>query len=197
MASASSGAAQNSAQARVTLLGDLAKSEADVALRREELVKSQQLATQHRIVAPVDGTVAQLSIHTEGGVVQAGKPIMAIVPKGGPLVAEVTLLNRDIGFVQEGQAVAVKLEAFPFTRYGTIPGKVLTISSDAVIDEKLGPVYVARVRLARDTIDRGDKVVPILPGMVAMADVKTGRRSFMSYLLSPIEQARREAARER
>jgi len=109
----------------------------------------------------------------------------------------VKLLNSDVGFVQEGQEVAIKLEAFPYTRHGTIKGKVLSISSDATVDDKLGPVYVTRVALDKTTIDRGDKVVAILPGMVATADIKTGRRTFMSYLLSPIEEAGMEAARER
>jgi hemolysin D len=74
---------------------------------------------------------------------------------------------------------------------------VLSIGSDAVIDEKLGPVYVIRIALAPTTVDRGDRLVPILPGMVAEADIRTGRRSFMSYLLSPIAQAGREAGHER
>jgi len=196
-ASASSTAAQNSAQLRAELLSQLTKAESDVALRREELVKAERRANLQTMVSPVEGTVAQLSIHTEGGVVEAAKPIMAVVPSGGQLVAEVKLLNSDIGFVQEGQEVAIKLDAFPFTRHGTIRGKVLSISSDATIDDKLGAVYVTRVALSKSKIDRGDKVVPILPGMVATADIKTGRRSFMSFLLSPIEAAAQEAARER
>lgn len=195
--SASSGAAQTSAQLRADLLSQLTKAESDMVLRREELVKAERRANLQRLVSPVDGTVAQLSIHTEGGVVEAAKPIMAVVPSGGTLVAEVKLLDSDIGFVQEGQEVAIKLDAFPFTRHGTIKGKVLSISSDAVVDEKLGPVYVTRVALSTSKIDRGDKEVPILPGMVATADIKTGRRSFMSFLLSPIEQAGMEAAHER
>ncbi len=78
-----------------------------------------------------------------------------------------------------------------------INSKVLGISSDAVIDEKLGPVYITRIALSRSTVDRGDREVPILPGMVAISDIKTGRRSFMSYLMSPIQEARLEAGRER
>lgn len=196
-ASASAGAAQTSAQLRADLLSQVNKAESDVVLRREELVKAERRSSLQRLVAPVDGTVAQLAIHTEGGVVEAAKPIMAVVPSSGQLVAEVKLLNSDIGFVQQGQEVAVKLDAFPFTRHGTIKGKVLSISSDAVVDEKLGPVYITRIALSKTKVDRGDRVVPILPGMVATADIKTGRRSFMSYLVSPIDQARLEAGRER
>lgn len=196
-ASAASGALQTSAQSRAEVLAALAKAESDAAVRREDLVKTTRRATLGRIVSPVDGTVAQLAIHTEGGVIEAAKPIMAIVPAHGRLVIEARLLNRDIGFVSEGQLVAIKLEAFPFTRFGTVPGHVLSIASDAVVDDKLGPVYVTRIALDRTTVDRGDRAVPILPGMAAEADIRTGRRSIMSYLLSPIAEAGLEAGRER
>ncbi len=196
-ASAASGAAQTYAEARQLLLGELAQAEADVALRREEYAKSQRRSTLSRITSPVDGTISQLSIHTEGGVVEPAKPIMAIVPVSDRMVVEASLLNRDVGFVSVGQEVQVKLEAFPFTRYGTIPGRVTSIGSNAVVDERLGPVYPIRIALSRNSIERGDRSVPILAGMAATADIKTGRRSFMSYLLSPIEEARLEAVRER
>lgn len=196
LASAGSASAQSRAEARAKVLTDLAKAQAEASLRTEELVKSQQRSRLQRLVSPVDGTVAQLSIHTIGGVVESAKPIMVIVPDGGNLVAEVKLLNKDAGFVRSGQAVAVKLEAFPFTRFGTVPGRVETISSDAVEDERLGLVYEARVRLDRTQINRGDRVVPLTPGMAVTADVRTGRRSIMSYLISPIDKARQEAGRE-
>lgn len=188
---------QSRAEARAKVLGDLAKAQGEASLRAEELVKSQQRSRLQRLVAPVDGTVAQLAVHTVGGVVEAAKPIMVIVPRDGNLVAEVKLLNRDAGFVRAGQSVAVKLEAFPFTRYGTIPGHVETISSDAIEDERLGLVYSARVRLDRTNIDRGDRTVTLGPGMAVTADIRTGERSIISYLISPIDKARREAGRER
>lgn len=196
MSGAASSMLQGKAEARSRVLTDLAKAQAEASLRAEELVKSQQRSRLQQLVSPVDGTVAQLSVHTVGGVVEAAKPIMVIVPKGGSLVAEVKLLNRDAGFVRVGQSVAVKLEAFPFTRFGTIPGRVETISSDAIADEKLGLVYAARIRLDRLQIDRGDKTVSLAPGMAVTGDIRTGNRSILSYLLSPIDEVRQEAARE-
>lgn len=128
---------------------------------------------------------------------RSAKPIMVVVPAGGMLVLEARVLNRDAGFVREGQRVAVKLEAFPFTRYGTIPGTIESVSSDAVEDEKLGLVYTVRVALSSNSIERGDARVSLTPGMAATADIKTGRRSILSYLISPIDEARLEAGRER
>jgi hemolysin D len=195
------GAASNSvkarADARSALLDELVKSTAEMRLRQDELVKTTQRATLQALRAPVTGTVGQLSVHTEGGVVEAAKPIMTVVPGDGKLVAEVKLLNRDAGFVSVGQKVGVKLDAFPFTRYGLIQGHVLGVSPDAVDDEKLGPVYVLRVALDRTRIARGDRDVAVTPGMMVTADIVTGDRSFFSYLTSPIDEARKTALRER
>ncbi len=205
MARAGSSANQSRSQARARILDQLTKADAEADLRREELIKATKRSSLQRLLSPIDGTVTQLAVHTIGGVVEPAKPIMVIVPKGGALVAEVKLANKDVGFVRVGQAVAVKLEAFPFTRYGTVPGRVEWISADAVEEERspsaksLGPglVYTVRVSLKRKTIMRGDEQVSLSPGMSATADIRTGRRSIMSYLLSPIDEARLEAGRER
>jgi len=197
MASSGSGGARNRAEARAKVLGDLAKAVSDARLRREELVKSTQRSSLQRLVAPVDGTIAQLAVHTVGGVVEATKPLMVVVPSGGRLIVEARVLNKDMGFVSVGQKVAVKLEAFPFTRYGTVPGVITGIGSDAIEDEKLGLVYPVRVKLSRSTIARGDAEVALTPGLAATADIKTGWRSILSYLVSPIDEARLSAGRER
>lgn len=188
--------AQAREQARQTALADLAKAQSEAMLREEELTKARQKSHLQRLLAPVDGTVQQIAVHTVGGVVEAVRPLMVVVPYGA-LTVEAKVLNKDAGFVRKGQDVAVKLEAFPFTRYGTVPGRIVSIATDAVDDRKLGPVYVARIALLQSTIDRGDRVVPLAPGMTVTADIRTGQRSIMSYLISPIDKARREAGRER
>jgi len=91
----------------------------------------------------------------------------------------------------------VKFDAFPFTRYGTIPGTIREISSDAVADPKLGLVYIARIALARETIDRDGEAVALTPGMSATVDIRTGRRSIASYLLGPVARRASEAGHER
>jgi hemolysin D len=197
MASTGSDGTRNRAEARARVLSDLAKAESDASLRREELIKSSRKSSLQRLLAPVNGTVAQLAVHTVGGVVESTKPIMVIVPSDGALVVEAKVLNKDMGYVAIGDMVAVKLEAFPFTRFGTIPGRIETVGSDAVEDEKLGLVYTVRVRLGRASVDRGDKTVPLTPGMAVTTDIRTGRRTILSYLVSPINEARLQAARER
>jgi hemolysin D len=188
---------QSTAEARARVLADLAKAESDARLRTEELTKAANRSSLQRLVSPVDGTVTQLAVHTVGGVVEAAKPIMVIVPARGRLVAEVAIANRDVGFVGPGQPVALKIEAFPFTRYGAVQGRLEQISSDAVQDEKRGLIYTARVALDRATIQRDGATIALTPGMAVTADIRTGRRSLASYLLSPIDEIRTTAARER
>jgi len=197
MAGASSGIVQSRAEARARVLTDLAKAESDAKLRREELAKATQKSSLQTLVSPVSGTVSQLAIHTVGGVVEATKPVMVIVPDGGALVADVRILNRDVGFVKVGQPVAVKLEAFPFTRYGTLTGTIQSVGSDAIEDEKLGLVYPARVALDRKSTPRQGNLIKAVVGMQTTADIRTGRRSILSYLFSPIDKASHEAGRER
>lgn len=197
IAAAGGSGRQSDAQARSRILADLARAEGEARLRREELTKAARRSGLQRLLSPVDGTVTQLSVHTIGGVVEPAKPIMVIVPSGGRLVAQVAVANKDVGFVTVGQPVTVKVQAFPFTRYGTIPGRVEQLSSDAVQDEKLGLVYTARIGLERETIERDGRRVPLSPGMAVTADIRTGRRSLADYLISPIEEAGSSAARER
>ncbi len=188
---------QSTAETRARILADLAKAESDARLRKEELTKATKRGSLQRLVSPVDGTVTQLAVHTVGGVVEAAKPIMVIVPARGKLVAEVMIANKDVGFVRAGQPVALKVEAFSFTRYGAVPGRLEQISSDAVQDEKRGLIYTARVTLDRATIVRDGRAIPLTPGMAVTADIRTGRRSLGSYLQSPIDEIRTTAARER
>lgn len=196
MEAASAQQTEGGSQARVKLLGDLAQAEDDVKLRRQELVKALQQSRLQVLKSPVDGTVAQLEVHTVGGVVEPAKTIMTVVPTRATLVADVKILNRDIGFVRVGQTVAVKLEAFPFTRYGALTGRIQRISAYAMADDKLGLVYPARVLLERPLSGRGSAIDPGA-GMQVTADIHTGQRSILSYLLSPIDRAVGEAGRER
>jgi hemolysin D len=197
LASAGSGAAVSRAQARARILTDLLRAESEEKLRREELVKGEQRVQFRQLTAPVSGTVAQLAVHTIGGVVEAAKPVMIVVPDGDTLVADVLIPNRDVGYLRKGQTVAIKLDAFPFTRHGTVPGKIETIASDAVEDDKIGPAYRVRVKLMRSYVTRDGEKINLTPGLSATADIQTGKRSIMSYLISPIDKATNEAARER
>jgi hemolysin D len=102
-----------------------------------------------------------------------------------------------VGFVRVGQEAAVKLDAFPFTRYGTVPARVRSISRDAVQDKELGPVYIATIMLEHATIEADGRQFAFTPGLAATADIRTGTRRIISYLLSPLQSTIAQAARER
>ena len=99
--------------------------------------------------------------------------------------------------MKEGQPAEIKLEAFPFTRYGSIQGKILDLSNDAIQDENLGPVYTARVSMARSSMRVDGKEVKLTPGMTATVDIKTGQRRIMEFILSPLLRYQQESLRER
>lgn len=189
--------AQTREQARGTALADLAKAEAEAILRREEVTKATQMNRFQRLVAPVDGVVQNMEVHTLGGVVEAAKPLMTVVPAKGALEVEARILNKDVGFVRLGQEAAVKLEAFPFTRYGTVPGRVRSISRDAVQDKDLGLVYIATITLDRSYVDADGWRYGLTPGLAATVDVKTGTRSIISYLISPLQTSIAQAGHEK
>lgn len=187
--------AQSREQARQQALGDLAKAQNEVILRGEELTKARRKSRLQRLLAPVDGTVQQLALHTLGGVAEPVKPLMIIVPEGS-MIVEARVLNKDAGFVHSGQSAAVKLEAFPYTRYGTVPGRIVSISRDAIQD-KSGPYYLARIALLKTSVRTEDGPRSVSPGLSTTSDIRIGTRSIISFLVSPMTALRSEAGRER
>ncbi|MBF7683989.1 HlyD family type I secretion periplasmic adaptor subunit [Acinetobacter sp. B5B] len=161
-----------------------------------ELLKSQQRQQLMQITAPVDGTVQQLATHTLGGVVTAAQPLMTIVPKDR-IEVEAIVPNKDIGFVHEGQDVVVKVESFPYTRYGYLTGKVKSVSFDSIENKDLGLVYSAIITLDQDSLNIDGKMIRVDAGMNVSAEIKTGKRRVISYLLSPLQTKVDESMRER
>ncbi|MGE8100995.1 HlyD family type I secretion periplasmic adaptor subunit [Pseudomonas fluorescens] len=163
----------------------------------QELAKARYQETLTSLKAPVDGTVQQLAIHTVGGVVTPAQPLMVIVPTDQPVEVEAMLENKDVGFVRAGQPVTVKVETFTFTKYGTVDGEVLSVSNDAIDDEKRGLIYSSRIRLNTDHLMVNGQRVALSPGMSVTAEVKTDQRRVIEYFLSPLQQHVDESLRER
>jgi hemolysin D len=191
---------------------ELSNAQEKTGLSREEVTKSARRQEFAQLRAPVSGTVQQLVISTIGGVVQPAQALMIIVPDDAAVVVEANIMNKDIGFIREGQPVRVKLEAFNFTDYGIIPGVVESISRDAIDMSQPGSqpqrdsngrptqqglVYATRIRLTQRTIRVRGREQVIGPGLAVQAEIKTGERRIIDYLLSPIAQAMDEAGRER
>lgn len=181
---------------RITLDAQ-SQAEQKAAELKQELIKNAQREKLLRLTAPVDGSVQQLAVHTVGGVVTPAQALLVIVPKDNPLEVEAWIENKDIGFVYPNQEAEIKVETFPYTKYGTIPAKVLSVANDAVNDEKKGLGYQARVLLQHSTIQVENKTVNLSPGMAVTVEIKTGQRRVIEYFLSPLLQYGHESLRER
>jgi hemolysin D len=195
-------------------LKELSEAETQASALDQELRKAEERQRLKSITAPVAGTVQQLTVHTLGGMIQPGQGLMAIVPDDSGIEIEAMVQNQDIGFVAEGQEAVIKLEAFPFTRYGTVPGKIKVVSEDAISggqqqegqpsdarSAKGGApnqlFYAARVTLDQTMMDVDGKKVNLTPGMAATVEIKTGKRKLIEFLLSPLMKMKDEAGRER
>ena len=196
-------------------LGKMVQKENGLA---ETLVKAEQKAKLQALKAPVDGTVQQLAVHTIGGVVTPSQELMVVVPANSRLEIEANIPNRDIGFIQAGQEAEIKVDTFNFTKYGLIHGHVLSVSQDSIKRQKPSDpakeksassvadtsepqgqemVYQARISLDQTDMLIDGKRVQLSPGMAVTAEIKTGSRSVLSYLLSPILRFHQESMRER
>lgn len=185
------------ADTREQTLDGLRQAREQVQQSTPERAKAGQRDRLMQLRAPVSGTVQQLAVHTVGGVVTPAQPLLAVVPSEEALEVEATVLNKDIGFVRPGQRATVKIESFPYTRYGYLEGTVESVSHDAAQDEKLGLVFPARVRLAKAELMVDGVKVALTPGMALSVEIKTGKRRVIDYLLSPLKQHGSEALRER
>jgi hemolysin D len=169
--------------------------------RRQQAAQEQTKVAQRErltvLTAPVAGTVQQLAVHTGGGVVTEAQALMVIVPADAQVAAEVVIENKDVGFVEIGQAVEIKLEPFMYTRYGTVHAVVSRLAADAVVDDKRGAVFPATLALANDRIDVDGKSIRLSPGMNLSAEIRTGRRTIAEQLFSPVAKAVRESLHER
>lgn len=195
-----------------------AERQAEDARRRLEKAR---IMTSHTVLAsPIAGVVQGLTITTVGQVVQTGEQIMEIVPQDKGLEVECYLPNQDIGFVKPGQAAVVKFDAFPFTRYGTIDATVMRVAKDAIPQPEASQreenpnrqssqsafggaqrtqnlVFPVTLKLAKSDMEVDGRPVPLVPGMAATAEVKTGSRRILEYIFSPITEVASGALKER
>jgi hemolysin D len=210
--------AQTAAEYRRTRFEELTKAEQKAAGLAQDVIKAERRTTLQVLTAPVDGVIQQLAVHTNGGVVTPAQALLVVVPLDSHLEIEAMVSNHDIGFVHVGQQVEIKVDTFSFTRYGLLHGEVLNVSQDAITREKPPDKsnekspgaetatsepkgqelnYAARVSLDRTQMQVEDKLVNLSPGMAVTAEIKTGSRRIISYLLSPLVRYKQEALRER
>lgn len=186
----------------------------------QKLVKARLRLVNTKIVAPVAGTVQALTLTTRGQVIQSGEEIMRIVPAGEGVEVEAYLLNKDVGFVHAGQEAVVKVEAFPFTYYGTLPAHVVRVSREAIPEPDASAqeggatrggrsfaaggaqrvqnlVFPVTVKLDRSELITGEERVAISNGMAVTVEIRTGERRVLDFLFAPLAVIGSQALRER
>lgn len=185
------------AETRRIHLDSINEASQRITALEQELIKAQSRHELMRLTAPVDGTVQQLAIRTIGGVVTEAQALMVIVPKDDSVEVEAFLANQDIGFVYAGQQAEVKVQTFPYTKYGTIHAVVSSVSDDAINDERMGLVYAVRATLEKSTMQLENREVNLSAGMAVTVEIKTGTRRVIEYFLKPFLEYKSESLKER
>lgn len=182
---------------------ELNKLESELAQAQEILRGRQDIMTRTTILAPVRGTVNNIRTTTRGGVIQQGAEIMSIIPLEDNLLVEAKIKPSDVAFIHPGLPATVKITAYDYAIYGGLHGVVEYLSSDTLIDEEKSrsghgdsTYYRVYIRTDQAALHVKDKTFPIIPGMVANVEIRTGEKTILFYLLKPVLKAR-EAFRER
>ncbi len=178
---------------------DLTKADADVKSLQSVVRGREDALVRTTLTAPMRGIVKSLNVTTIGGVIAPGGSVMTLVPMGDQLLVETRISPRDIAFIHPGQSALVKVTAYDYSIYGGLEGKVETIAPDTLRDEVKPEIVYYRVLVRTNSdalVDKAGRRLPITPGMVTTADIRTGRKTVWDYLTKPLNKAR-EALRER
>ncbi len=182
---------------RTSARSDLSITETELSTVEETLRGQQDRVSRTLVRSPVKGTVKQLMVSTIGGVIQPGMDLVEIVPAEGSLLVEAHVRPADIAFLRPEQDAQVKLTAYDYAIYGGLPAKLEHISADTITDESGESFFLIRVRTERSYLGTESEPLKIIPGMTAMVDILTGRKTVLDYLLKPVLRARERALRER
>ena len=183
--------------ARATAQTELSAKMIEMNSIREGLAGLADRKDRTEIKSPVNGFIKDITVYTQGGVVQPGQTFIEIVPKDDQLLVEAKIKPKDIAFLYPDQEAVVKITAYDFSVYGGLKGKVVSISPDAVTNEKGDSFYLVRVRTEENTLKRRGEILPIIPGMVATVDILTGEKTVMEYLLKPFIKTLSNSMNER
>ncbi len=182
---------------------ELTKLELELAQTTESLVGRADVVERTTITAPLRGTVKNIRVSTIGGVIQPGERILEIIPLEDQLLVEAQIRPSDVAFLHPGLKATVKITAYDYAIYGGLTGQIETISPDTLKDDQKAAAgrpdaiyYRVMILTDKSSLEAGGKALPIIPGMVANVEIKTGEKTILDYLLKPVFKAR-EAFRER
>ncbi|TWB11624.1 adhesin transport system membrane fusion protein [Rhizobium sp. ERR 1071] len=185
-------------QLRQQALTDKGQALSELSVVDETIRGASDRVKHTDIRSPVDGIVNTLEVNTIGAYVDAGKVIAGVVPTADTLLIEAKISPRDVAFVRIDQPAVIKISAYDFSIFGALDGKVVNVSADSLVEkDKNETYYLVRIKTDKSALERDGKHYPIIPGMVASAEIMTGRKTILAYLMKPINKARSEALTER
>ncbi|AYG69771.1 MULTISPECIES: HlyD family type I secretion periplasmic adaptor subunit [unclassified Rhizobium] len=185
-------------QLRQQALTDKGQALSELSVVDETIRGASDRVKHTDIRSPVDGIVNTLEVNTIGAYVDAGKVIAGVVPTADTLLIEAKISPRDVAFVRVDQPAVIKISAYDFSIFGALDGKVVNVSADSLVEkDKNETYYLVRIKTDKSALERDGKHYPIIPGMVASAEIVTGRKAILAYLMKPINKARSEALTER
>ncbi len=165
------------------LLANTQKQIKDLEANKEEIEFNN---VNQKIVAPTDGYIDKLHIHTIGGIVTPAQQLIALTPIEKPLLIKAQVLNKDIGFIRAGMPVSIKIDAFDFQKYGILKGKVKSISKNSINDEQLGLIYEVYILPEQDTLLVEGKEQKITTGMTLNAEIEVNKRRIIEFFIYPL-----------
>lgn len=172
---------------------ELAKKRFDLDAMQQTLLQREDQLRRTDVQSPVKGMVNDILITTRGGIIQPGEAIMQITPLDDQLLIEAKIKPADVAFIAPGMPTRVKITAYDYTVYGDLSGTLEQISADTIEEQTVRgkeTFYKVLVRTESAFLQKGDKILPIKPGMIAEVDVLSGKRSVLSYLLRPLIKAK-------
>ena len=172
------------------VLGEIAELKETIELKNDQIRRLD-------IRSPVTGIAQELQTETVSGVIAPGSTVLEVIPNDANLFVEARISTQDIGFIYVNQKATVKVTAFDYTRYGGIDGIIQGYSATTVQDEEGNTFYRARIKLAKNYVGDDPERNRVLPGMEVIADIKTGKKTLLEFLLKPVVKALSESFRER
>jgi membrane fusion protein, adhesin transport system len=176
---------------------DLTQATADLAVLDETVRGAADRVQRAVIRSPIRGIVNKLDLTLPGAVLQPGRTLMEITPAKGALEVELRVRPQDIAFLHPGQKANLKLSAYDFSQYGSLPGTLARVGADTITDEKGETFYRAIVESQTSSIEHNGKPLKVMPGMMVTADIIVGERSVLDYIIKPLAKAQGEVFRER
>jgi len=185
---------------KAEVFNELQKINTEIRKYESKLISEEDKLSKTILISPVNGIIKQINMNTIGGVIKSGMDLIEIVPDSEILLVEAKIDPKDIAFINPKQQAIVKITAYDFSIYGGLDGKIVEISADSIKDKESRDeksYYKVVIRTEKNYLEKDGEKLPIIPGMIASVDIKTGKKTILDFILKPILKTKQNALHER